>query len=184
MSENQNLDQSNDQNVKLGPPWTTYGGFIKRMFRDDPDITLDTSEVDEDNGEAEKTIYINVKNSSKAYALRLLMIPEVDMGNITLKVQVNDVSEKSDAITADTLRAAFSNNPIVDDVKEVPWPSGEMVTYCVFRYEPFQFFNDNIADLYGNFNGLAEDVAKELFQQQAGINWCTNKGIVDEKDEG
>ena len=47
-------------------------------------------------------------------------------------------------------------------------------TYLLFKPEVIQFFDDDIYDYEGNWTGLAQDIAREVFADETrGIHFCT-----------
>lgn len=158
----------NNPVLKMQPPWITYFNKINAMFKDDPDIKV---EFNESNANPKVSLY--VENHTKAEALQQLLGTEKKFGNITLTIDVIPANKvfKSEV---DLLNIVFDGNPIVNQIATYDVFGAEM-TFCEFRKEVIQFPNDDCSDLYGNFNGLAEDLARELFvgAHTAQINYCT-----------
>ena len=45
------------------------------------------------------------------------------------------------------------------------------MNYCIFKKEVIQFWNDNLSDYRGNYNGLASDIAKEILKANI-VQFC------------
>ena len=75
-------------------------------------------------------------------------------------------------VDLDTITAAFERNPHFKDATSVETPAGAEVDFCIMNKEVIQFFNDDLTDIYGNFNGLAEDILREI-TVDSNINFCT-----------
>ena len=100
------------------------------------------------------------------------MIPEsVDMGNITIKNNFKYTGKRNTDV--DLLKVAFAGNPIVSEIVAVETPFQTTVDYCVFKKEVIQFYNDEMMDINGNYNGLAHDIARKLFVQDSNTSYCT-----------
>ena len=59
--------------------------------------------------------------------------------------------------------------------------AGTHLGFVLFKPEVIQFLDDDTSDYYGNWNGLAEDIAREIFVEgYRGVNFCTEvkqKGV-------
>ena len=68
----------------------------------------------------------------------------------------------------------FEGNPVIEDVKNRVFPDGVSHGYVRFKPEVVQFFDDNLSDYNGNWTGLAEDIAREIFENDStGMQFCT-----------
>lgn len=154
--------------LRLQPPWNTYVSKIKAMFENDPEIRI---EYNESNSNPTVTMY--VENSTKADALQQLLGIEKKFGNISLAITIVPAN-KEFSNQIEILKAALNGNPIVTQIETYDVFGSEM-TFCEFRKEVIQFPNDDCSDLNGNFNGLAEDLAREIFVGAINpqINYCT-----------
>lgn len=157
-----------ENNLKIQSPWQTYFNKIKAIFGDDPDIEIPQPK---DAKDGQFIIDIDCSSTVKALALDKLLKHSITMGNITVKVMVNDVSEIT-PVDLDTITAAFERNPHFKDATSVETPAGAEVDFCIMNKEVIQFFNDDLTDIYGNFNGLAEDILREI-TVDSNINFCT-----------
>lgn len=158
----------NNPVLKLQPPWKTYYSKINAIFEKDPEIRV---EYNENNSTPKVTLY--VENAAKAEALQELLGTEKKFGTITLTI---DVIPANMALKSqnDLLKIALDGNPIVNQITTFDVFGGDF-TFCEFKKEVIQFPNDDFSDLYGNYNGLAEDIAREIFVGAINpqINFCT-----------
>ena len=104
------------------------------------------------------------------------LLPKLrEFGNITLGIMVFD-EENSDA-EDDRIalyKTLFEGNAIVKDIKDVSDFTGTRHGYIRFKAEVIQFPDDNIDDFNGNWSGLAQDIAREVFEDGLRrIHFCT-----------
>lgn len=153
----------------LSPPWHIYANYIKSIFQKDPEVTII---VPEETEKSEFVITIKCTNKIKTFAISELLANEIQMGNIT--VIINCVYTGSTQVDYNVLNAALSNNPEVSEI--VKETSAMMIenTFCVFKKNVIQFFDDNIGDINGNFSGLAEDISRQIFNKETGVFYCTS----------
>ena len=79
-------------------------------------------------------------------------------------------------------KTLFAGNPIVMTMETHTDPAGGQWNYVVFTPEVVQFYNDNLADYHGNWNGLAEEIAYEVFEENSrGVYFCTGEYFEGEK---
>lgn len=160
-------------NVGLQSPWVTTYGKIKALLVRDPDLNI--SKITESEGVY--TFNISSTNANKICALEKIIKNEFTYGNVVLKINflVENTEEEGNTITANDLRNAFTGNGVVSKIETVTNPVGIDQTFVLFERDVIQFYNDDISDFYGNFNGLAEDIARELFNDAGPeINYCTD----------
>ena len=158
--------------LNLQSPWVTYNNKIKALFAKDEDISV--SDVREDD-DGVLTMVIGSSDYHKFVALDRVIAKKVEFGNVTLRikvVQLNHIETIED--TVELYRTIFEGNKIVRDIRVLPDFTG--TEHCFIRFNPevVQFFNDDISDYDGNWSGLAQDIAKEIFQDcSAGVHFCT-----------
>ena len=159
-------------NVGIQSPWVTTYGKIRALFENDSDLKI--SKLSGDH-EGVYTFAITSGNVTKLTAIEKILKKEFVFGNVTLQVKFIYDDPVDDQITANDFRNAFNGNTIVRDVKTVKNPFGTEQTFVMFGKDVIQFYNDDISDLYGNFNGLSEDIAREVFNPtDASINFMTD----------
>lgn len=148
-------------NVELSPPWITAYKKLETLFGVDPEIDV---KYDDDT----KTVILESINTYKIAALEKIMIPTMAFGNITLTIKclVKDGAEEN--ISA-LFKTAFAGNPHFSQVIDAQTPYGEQ-PYVLFKKEVLQFYNDDTSDYYGNWNGLSEDILREVVNENIRVN--------------
>ena len=155
------------EKVGILSPWACYAHQVEAFFEKDDDVTFVY-----DNEKPELKLYVN--NGKKAEALSKLLPAFKDFGNVTLKITVipsnvlysivdlfEDALEGNEAFSRIlTNKEAFSSNPI---------------HYVLFEKEVVQYPTDDLGSAYGVRSTLYEDIAKELFGENEGIFFCTEK---------
>lgn len=148
----------------ISAPWVTKAKEIITLFAKDTD--LDVTFKEETN-----TVIIESTNTYKIMALEKILKKEFTFGNVTLKVECLVKNEKESM--AALFKTAFAGNPHISQIQEVTTPMSPSETYVVFKKEVLQFFNDDISDFYGNWNGLAEDIIRDLVNENVRANFST-----------
>lgn len=161
------------QTLRLEAPWYTYAKMVKAMFEDDPEVTV--GEIVDDVEPYDYYFDVAVTNHKKAEALEKILRKEVTFGDIELGIGVVDESpEASAAPDVEIFRRAFKGNRILKDIMQPVDAAGVGHTYIRFWPEVIQFFDDDQSDYNGNWNGLAEDIAREIFvNRRWDIQFCT-----------
>lgn len=153
-------------NLKLSSPWTTFYHQVAELFKNDPDITIEMLEDEDD-----PTIKLFVNGEDKADALNKLLPGQKTFGNIVVDIRVIPCNKEDTKI--DLFRRAFNGNSAISYIKSVSDPFENKVDYVVFENKVVQFFNDDISDINGNETTLYEDIAREVFND-AGVFFCTD----------
>lgn len=159
-------------NLKLQSPWVTFYNYITAMFEGDSEVEV--GELYEDGGKYIAPVTVN--NKKKFAALKEILIQTYHFGNVVFSIDLLDGTDKKGATEnnyLDLCKAAFKGNNIVGKIIEEETPFGTPVGFVCFQPDVIQFYNDDISDYMGNFNGLAEDIARRLFNVNAGVNFCT-----------
>ncbi len=153
-------------------PWVTTYNKIYALFGNDLDLTI--SNLNE-RTPGNYVIIISSQNNAKLESIKKILKNHFDFGNVTLDIEF--IPENDDEkITDSDFRNAFNCNENLAEVRSIETPDGFHRTYVVFEKEVVQFYNDDLTDLYGNYNGLMEDIARELFNEvDASISYCTNE---------
>ena len=161
-------------NFTIEAPWYTFQKKVNALFEQDPDITVGEI-MEQEDGRTDYVFCIGVRNHEKFLALDRVLPKVHTFGNITLGILLFD--EENDGLEADRIaiyQTIFKGNPIVKDVKDVTDFTGNRQGFVRFKPEVIQFPDDNIGDFDGNWSGLAQDIAMEVFDQEmAGIHFCT-----------
>ena len=163
-------------NLKLDAPWYTFNKMVKALFDGDPDIEVGDV-YDVNDGNFDVAFDIAVKNHQKFIALDRLMPDKKIFGNVTLGIVLYDEeNDDGEDLLFTYYKTLFEGNPIVDRFETVKDFAGTDWNYILFKPEVIQFPDDDTSDYYGNWNGIAEDVAREVFGQNAiEVNFCTEK---------
>lgn len=168
----------------LAAPWETFQKMLVALFANDDEITI--SDIYEpDVGDETYAIDIGVNNTEKYHALERMLPRIKTYGNVTVQLNVYD-STNDDEDTLEVFKAIFQGNHIVKDFKTAVDPSGVPHYYLRFWPEVVQFFDDDISDYNGNWSGLAQDIAREVFENPNGMNFCTapvNENDVEPPEE-
>lgn len=148
-------------------PWVTYYNKLRAMFAGDPDIELSMEEY---------TIYLKVKSLEKTTALKKLLYDTIEMGSVVVKVIIYFKSPEPDI--REVYEQAFKDNPVFIGFKtkassETDNPKFK-IDYCIFKKEVIQFFNDEVNDFFGNYNGLMSDIAIEVMQKKYHVGYSIN----------
>lgn len=150
-------------------PWITYNDYLTAIFEGDSEVTVSKGEFDADG----KTFVISVlcSNNDKTDALNKILKKNVAMGNISVRVDVNcNVNQEPSESVFDI---AFKGNPHYSRSVTLETPFHTQETYVIMNKEVIQFYNDDISDPWGNYNGLAEDILREITDTPSTISYCT-----------
>ena len=161
-------------------PWYEYRKKLYALFERDPDIIVNGVHETEDE-DVQYGIDIEVLDHEKFVALDRVLPKLKRFGNVTLGITLFDEENSCDAdIGIGIFKTVFKGNPIVKDIKDVEDFTGTRHGFVRFQPEVIQFFHDDISDYNGNWSGLAQDIAREVFGDARGIHFCT--AGVDEVD--
>ena len=163
----ENHHKNTNGNLKLTAPWHIFRNKLAAMFELDEEVSV--SPVSD--GENGKYITVSVSNHAKAAALGKILPKSVEFGIVPLTVTVTDVA--AEETPAEIARAAFAYNRMVRDIRTDTDAAGAEHTYVIFEPDVMQFFNDDLSDYQGNFNALFEDAARDLFDVDPSVNFCT-----------
>ena len=167
-------EHDNMMTLKLEAPWYSYQKKIKELFALDCDIKV--GDIYEPEGKGADFVFdIEVRNHQKFLALDRVMPKTKAFGNIVLGICLFDEENVNGAEDVIALyETLFQGNPIVKDVKRVTDQAGIQYGFVRFRPEVIQFFDDDIRDFNGNWSGLAQDIAREVFVDELnGVHFCT-----------
>ena len=96
------------------------------------------------------------------------LIQNVDFGGITLTATIfgptEDDVRPSEKPELELYEDAFTGNPLFEQTK-VRSLAGISFEYCIFKKTVIQFWNDDLSDYYGNYNGLPTDIAKDVLRE-------------------
>ena len=158
------------KNTKIAPPWVTYRNMMAALFERDPDVEVSNVYKDNDN----YAVDVEIMKHRKYNALAKLLPEKVEFGNVVLKLFIYDEENSVEPDQAALYRDAFENNPIFDYVEDMTDVTGTHHYFVMFEPQVIQFYNDNLQDPNGNWSGLAQDLAKEIFRNvQLGTTFST-----------
>ena len=165
--------------LNLKAPWYTYQNKLKALFERDPDITVGDV-FEPGDGESDYAIDFEVRNHEKYKALDRTLKKNLIFGNVTLDIIIYDMANVEPVRPGiELFTTIFNGNPIVKDIKDVKDFTDTEHCFIEFQPEVIQFYNDDIADYNGNWSGLAQDIAREVFGDEVrGVHFCT--AAVDE----
>ena len=165
--------------LKILSPWYELYNEVTAMFKEDKDIKIifDDSE--------EKRIKLYVADDNKAAALEKLLKHEYKFGNVVAHVDVVPANAHPYGIIVDDIMEsaelyeyAFKDNPVLQTIGVVRGVLGMDIVYVVFAKEVVQYFNDDLSDAYGQRSTLYQEIAKDLFVEEAGLFFCTAKDDI------
>lgn len=160
-------------NLKLEAPWYTYYKMLNALFEQDDEIIVFPIE-EYDDGVCDYAIHIDVRNHEKYVALDRVLPAYKAFGSIVVRILLYDVENNSTDPGVELYSTIFKDNPIVKDIRTCVDGLNVVHSYVEFVPEVIQFFDDDISDYNGNWNGLAEDIAREVFENDgSGMNFCT-----------
>lgn len=168
----------------LEAPWETFKKMVWNLFAQDPEIDVADTLIEGDD-DCDYVLNIEVKNHAKFEALDRVMPQYKIFGNVVLKIVLFDVENIGVNPGVALFETIFKGNPILQDVKNVVDAAGASHGYVRFKPEVVQFFDDNLADYSGNWSGLAEDIAREVFENDStGMYFCTAaKEMIDRPEK-
>ena len=155
-------------------PWYTYAKKVSALFARDPDIFVDDM-VYMEEGDIDYAFDITVRRShDKFLALERLLPRTVQFGNVTLGISLYEEKAASDEEILSLYATLFRGNPIMKEIRTATDLTGGKHGYVCFQPEVIQFYNDDLSDYRGNWSGLAQDIAREVFRDEKGcIHFCT-----------
>jgi len=156
---------SEENSLQLSPPWYTFFNFVKHSIGKDPGVkVLDMKELSGSNF----LIPIEVGNRDKAAALATILVPGQNFGDTNVSIEilhcgktVKPMDQPQDVCCL--IKKALDTNYYFDGV-EMREVFDFIIVFPVFKKAVIQFFNDDLSDLYNNFNGVAADVFAEVLE--------------------
>lgn len=155
--------------IRLSPPEATYFNEINFSIGNDPLVRVDP--LRELPG-GDFLITIHVQGKQKARALATLLVRSRRIGNFRILVRVKNMEGSmvqpilrtlSPREIATLYRAAFRTNRLFN-FAVVRASLSFTAVYPVFKAQVIQFFNDDLSDLYQNFNRVAAFVFRDVLR--------------------
>ena len=153
------------ERTNISAPWVEFYREVEAMFNEDPAIN---TEYDEEN----LTIVLRVEGQEKADALTQLLPKWKSFGNVTIRILVLPANDMGDP-RIKLFQKAFEGSPAFRYTASAD-DAGFSADYVVFAKKVVQFFNDDLSDAHGMKTTLYEDIAKDIFEDVAGIFFCTD----------
>ncbi|MCL2336141.1 MAG: hypothetical protein FWC60_01840 [Firmicutes bacterium] len=176
----------NENSSRLSPPQYTYYNYIKHSIGNDPCVNVaDMKEM----GGGNYVIPIHVQGHERAVALATILELHKSMGNLSIDIEIfcgnqmvtpSENTENSESLLK-LYEQALSTNRYFACAKINELLPGYPSIFPVFKKEVIQFYNDDLSDLYRNFNGVAADVFREVFKSSINditINPSTMPAVV------
>ena len=161
-------------NTNIEAPWHAFRKKVNALLGADHDIDIGEIYTPED-GTSDYAFDIEVRNHKKYSALDAVFPKVRKFGNVTLRINIYDEenAEKSEK-SVELYTTVFDGNPVVNDIKKIQDVFGSHHGFIRFKPQVIQFFHDDGSDYDGNWSGLAQDIAKEVFPNApAGIHFCS-----------
>ena len=150
-------------NFKLSTPWVVLRNKLDTFFESDDDISVGYCETEGDI----VTIPIEIIDPKKYFALCKIMKTTYEYGNVTCKIKLsttdNSIEKKIFNSSKEIISTALKGNSLFKNIQEEETVWGGQITFVVMAKEVLQFKADDLSDLYGNENMVAEDVAYSIF---------------------
>ena len=118
-------------------------------------------------------IKLFVEDNTKADALFRILEKEKNFGNITVSIEIIPANPVSNMSACELFEIAFNGNYALYDVVKQETPLGTF-NYVVFDKEVVQYPDDDISDLYGVKSTLYQDIAKDVFDKNLAVYYCTS----------
>lgn len=163
-------------NTRLTPPWYIYQKQVKALFEHDPQIIV--GEIYQQENGTDYAFDIEVRSHEKYLALDRLLIRFKLFGNIALTINLFDEENADGDAAIDVCRVLFNGNPIVESVEDIVDLAGAHHGFVVFAPRVIQYYADDLRDINGNETTLAQDIAREMFKDMDGVNFCTGQVAV------
>jgi len=160
--------------AQLSPPWYTLWNEIKATLGNAPNVEV----MPLDTTVNPYVVTVKVGDHDQAVAMASITAPQYVMGNITIKMQVQDntgavvapVVPKTAEDLAGMVKKALGNNPwfVGLEVRGLTPMSGTRLVYIVFKADIVQFFNDDLSDLYNNYNNVVAFCFRDVLNSAPG----------------
>lgn len=167
---------TNDSGMNTGliAPWYIYQKEVKALFEYDPQIVV--GEVYQQENGKDYAFDIEVLSHEKYMAMDQMLSRFKLFGNVALTVNLFDEENSIGDAAIDICRAIFDGNPLVENIEDIVDFVGVHHSFVVFRPKIIQFYTDNLQDINGNWSGLAQSIARDVFNDAAaGVSFCTGK---------
>jgi len=160
-----------NNNIQLSPPWFTLRNEIAAVL-----TSSGVSVSQLDTSKTPYTVTITVDYDNVAVAIASILPRQYPVGNTAVVPYVTTGSQPVTPIVptspqqlAQLVQTAFQGNPLLQQVVVQPiFPNGPEAVFPVFAAQVVQFPNDDLTDLYHNFNGVLANVARNVLAPNPG----------------
>ena len=159
----------NGAKLKLSAPWYTYQRQLEALFAKDEDIEVGQLYDLEEGPE----LWIYIDTEKKYEAFDVLFPKYVEFGNVKLKLVLKYRGPHEAEDLSQRVKDLFEGNERVKEIVDIKDGFGSSHTFVCFKPEVIQFFNDDTSDLYGKWSGLAQDIARDVIEADAGVHFTT-----------
>ncbi len=147
----------------LAPPWFTLWNQILHSVGDDPAVTVDPLDT---TSSAQYVVTLHVNDATKAQQLATIITPSFALGGITVVVRVLDPSGNTpkplpiatNSALAGIFTGALATNRRFVGAFAYDYLSVGDAAGVIWTRSNVQFPNDDIGELYGNYNATAAAV--------------------------
>jgi hypothetical protein len=165
-----NVDASGTQS-RLAPPWITLQRQLAATIGRAPGVHVGQPQQ---QGRTQ-VIEVTVDDQGAGTGLATILTPQYPGDTIQVKVLTPDGQPypartigNIDELQSVVQQALGSNPLFAEAVIASTTPPIDPRVWAVFKAEVIQFPNDDISDLFLNFNGVAEDVFAVVFRSDYG----------------
>jgi hypothetical protein len=156
----------------LSPPWYTFRNELAATVGQTPGVFV-TPLVQIDD--SHYIVAVATPNAERGVSLATVLAGDHNFGGVDVQViatnyagvRYNSLPVTSTIQLAALERLALGGNPLLSYV--VTPPAQPFVVFPVFTRSVVQFYDDNLADAYGNFNGVAADVFADVLSPSFGV---------------
>ena len=147
------------QTINIEAPWWRFFKLLTNLFDKDESVGFKTNE--DTKGVFE--IIIISADICKLAAIKKVVGTERTFGNV--KVVISYVEEEG-ALTLEEFAMAFKDTGYLVDTKIAETPTGDHLYFPIMKKDVIQFYDDNIADYYGNLNATVADATIEIMDKK------------------
>lgn len=158
---------------ELSPPWYTLENMLSHALNNHSTVTVQPL----DTKVRPYVASITVTDKQQALALATILAPQHRFGNVIVDVCVKDshgsvvpiqIPESPESLVQ-MMKTALGNTPWFSDAMARPFvPGSRMVVFPIFKAAVIQFFNDDLSDLFRNYNNIAEAVFHNILNPSPG----------------
>jgi len=159
----------NTNDTNLMAPWETYNKKVKALFGGDDWVYVS------DIYKTSEGYAMDITARADKYDVLAKVMPRRRMfGNVQLDIVILREDKMDGEQAIEEYKTLFAGNGLVKEIKEVEDETGTKHAYIRFWPAVLQFPNDDTRDYRGLWSGLAQDIAREVFEGETrGIHFGT-----------